>query len=176
MGQQRRQAMKYLKALQMLAICLIAISTTSICRAEEPLEPFLVETTKGMSQQDLNFALCTRSTYLQDISYLKDIVAKGGDVNFVDLLGNSPLHYAATVRHADQYVMFLVSKGANIHAKGFNGRTVMHFVVGHCELETIKYFVSKGVDLSAKDDDGINVWACGQDEKIRRYLRAHGAK
>lgn len=55
----------------------------------------------------------------------------GGDIEKSDQYGNSPLHTAAKFFHTDT-VLFLVEKGANIHAQNHMGKTPLAIALSVC--------------------------------------------
>eukprot|EP00742_Colponemidia_sp_Colp-10_P014958 GILJ01017041.1.p1 GENE.GILJ01017041.1~~GILJ01017041.1.p1 ORF type:complete len:153 (-),score=13.52 GILJ01017041.1:201-659(-) len=70
----------------------------------------------------------------------------GGDVNY----GNA-LHWASIIGDV-QAAMMLIEKGANVNDTNCTrGRTPLHFAAEHNRAALIKYLVSNGADIQAKE-------------------------
>ena len=71
--------------------------------------------------------------------------------------GYTPLHVAAMTGAPTEVLKYLVSIGADVHAKALNGWTPLHFAAATKDnVEVLKCLVSHGSDINAKDDMG---WA-----------------
>lgn len=66
--------------------------------------------------------LCTQQPEADTVAMLQLFLEKGADVNGVDTLGNSPLHWASQFGMADT-ARFLLSKGADATLKNGDGKT-----------------------------------------------------
>ncbi len=109
--------------------------------------------------------------------YAEFLIGKGADVNAVDNLGYSPLHYAARMGHENIYGL-LLSHGAEhdvftasamglleevkeivdrdpelVNAKDPE-RTPLHYAVTAGHLDVCRFLVDHNADVEAKDDDG----------------------
>lgn len=63
-----------------------------------------------------------------------------------------PLHLAAQEGKLN-IAKFLVDKGADIGAKGNDGRTPLHVAACSCDLDMVKFFLDKNASIEAKSND-----------------------
>ena len=79
------------------------------------------------------------------------------DVNHKDILGLTPMHYAAESKRTE-VLDLLKSKGGWARARDSTGRTVLHHAVLRGHLSTVKKLVDLGcaVDMCTVDDNGLN--------------------
>ena len=97
-----------------------------------------------------------------DIVHVKYLVSKGAYVaNIKDELGRTPLAVAVGGGKSLEIAKFLISKGADVNAKGYRGETLLHnagatWATGTTfNIEIVKFLVSHGADVNAKDDKGL---------------------
>ncbi len=112
------------------------------------------------------------------------LIAKGADVDAMDMQGMTPLNMAASAGHTG-IAKLLISKGANVNAKdnqgltplhraetkeitelliangayvivkkGDNGWTPLHTAARTGRKEVVELLIAKGTDFNAKNDDG----------------------
>ena len=125
-----------------------------------------------------------------DIVHVKYLVSKGAYVaNIKDELGRTPLAVAVGGGKSLEIAKFLISKGADVNAKGYRGETLLHnagatWATGTTfNIEIVKFLVSHGADVNAKDDGGLTPLHCaatnGSDDndkiEILKFLVSHGA-
>ncbi len=82
----------------------------------------------------------------------------GLDVNEGNDIGNSPLFAAVSCGYTE-IVKFLISKGADIHAKDNYGKTSLHlstYFVNRDEI--VNLLISHGADKNIKDNSGQTAW------------------
>jgi ankyrin repeat protein len=73
---------------------------------------------------------CTHiAARLHQIDALRLFVDAGADVNCADNEGLTPLHWAVDSMDCDCSDMFLLAAGADVHARGVNGRMAVHNAV-----------------------------------------------
>jgi ankyrin repeat protein len=103
------------------------------------------------------------------------LVENGADVNMPNggygNLGLVPLFHAC---HDIEMVKYLIANGADIHAEGSGGETLLHWAAQTGSLELVKFFKNKGLDLYARDKLGQSAAIfsaySGKDEKLLLYL------
>ena len=116
---------------------------------------------------------------LQDLDLVKQILdVKPEDVNFItEEYGLTPLHIAASIASED-ICNHLLQNGANINAKGKNGRTPLHLAVRYNRIGASKLLLQNGADIDARKLNGCNVLhlaiECHGDEDIIKFIIAHG--
>ena len=76
----------------------------------------------GKTGEDLPLVTLHEGVNRVDLQGIKDLLAKGADVNAKDFLGGTPLH-AAALRGHKEIVQLLIAKGADVNAKTNNGTT-----------------------------------------------------
>jgi len=88
------------------------------------------------------------------VEIFKLLVAQGADINIV--IGGYPLlHQTVASCHNEsvRYIAeFLISKGVDINAKGYQGKTPLH-MVGCTEICDL--LISKGADVNGRDNQGL---------------------
>ncbi|MGB7191877.1 MAG: ankyrin repeat domain-containing protein [Collimonas pratensis] len=66
-----------------------------------------------------------RPVQQNDIEKTRTLIAAGANISDKDSLGNSVIHYAAAQGNVDMVVL-LISKGADVNAKGLHEATPLH--------------------------------------------------
>ena len=110
----------------------------------------------------------------------------GADINARDHRGWPPIFYTREVGTAEVLQVF-IDRGADVHATGEHGRTILHAVAGipramsppdstdpYCE-----FLVEQGLDPSAADDRGVqpvHLAANWANLPLIRFLVEHGAR
>jgi len=97
---------------------------------------------------------------------------KGVDVN-KRYGGMTPLHFAVAVGHKE-IAELLITKGADVNAKGEWDRTPLHAAATNGKKEVAELLIAKGADVNAKSDFGTPLdLANGETADL---LRKHGGK
>ena len=105
-------------------------------------------------------------------------VLKADNVNSSDILGNTPLHYAALTGNKD-IAKILIEKGGNAESKNNFGRTPLHYGARKGNHNIIEIFIKKGLDLNIKDTvdwTPLHFAAKGKCKKTAEILLKNGAK
>lgn len=108
-------------------------------------------------------------------------VNKNTNPNHLDQERITPLHYAVYLwLHGNplDIVAYLLEKGANINATDNKGATVIHYAVGHNQIEKVKYLLEHGAHIDQTNRDGETplYTACTLDKPAMiEYLLEHGA-
>ena len=100
---------------------------------------------------DTPIQYAAESGQLEIVRYL--VEQQGVDVNTVGALHTTPLHGACREGHLP-IVKYLISKGANIEARGEYKMTPLHEAVDANNSDIIRYLLEQGADKFAKDSDG----------------------
>lgn len=79
------------------------------------------------------------------------VVKRYADVNTVDNLEKSALHYAAEHGFVD-ICKVLINRGANINAQSSGGWTPLHYAAALNRTEVIKLLINKGAKLDVLDN------------------------
>jgi ankyrin repeat protein len=106
------------------------------------------------------------------IEIVKVLVAKKATVSLHNNEGKTALDHACR-KNRKIVIQFLLKHGAACEPDG-RGRTELHeAVTGLCDIETIQLFLSRNVDVNAKDDQGVSKYkgleiSCLFTDKERR--------
>jgi ankyrin repeat protein len=98
------------------------------------------------------------------------------DPNLTNLHKSTPLQRAADLGNS-RMALTLIAAGANVNAKGPEGRTAIFFAGGH-RLDLMQLLIEKGADVNVRDAEGDSpldeaVWIGSLDATA--VLLAHGA-
>src|SRR5262245_13056456 len=88
---------------------------------------------------------------------------------------NEQLHSAASSGDTPT-VLRLISKGANVNARGFFGRTPLMSAAAYNHPETVKALLDRGADASLPDNRGIppaQAASMNGHTKVVEVLRSH---
>ncbi|OGP52762.1 MAG: hypothetical protein A2Y65_03625 [Deltaproteobacteria bacterium RBG_13_52_11] len=89
-----------------------------------------------------------------DIQKVKELIAKGADVNVKEEHGNTPLIKAAS-RGYTEIAELLIAKGADVNAQNWSmGNTPLILAASWGHTGTTKLLIAKGADVNAKAKDG----------------------
>ncbi len=121
-------------------------------------------------------AIGIRGRACRDICEL--LIAHGADVNLKDKLGDTPLHWAATLKHND-IVEFLLDCGANVNALNLGKRTALFEAARLHRQQIVESLLDRGAEVNLMDKLGFTplLFACQRKgaDKIIRLLVAYGA-
>lgn len=88
-----------------------------------------------------------------DAATLRDILGAGVDVNALDAIGRTALHYACARGHAELSVL-LIRAGADVEARANGGWTALHWAAAYGYAEVVSALVRSGCDVAAQDERG----------------------
>jgi ankyrin repeat protein len=89
-----------------------------------------------------------------NIDAVKFLVENGANLEIAEYdMGNTPLMAAISINHMEM-CLYLISKGANIHAKNKNGDTPIHFATILGNYSMLKLLHRLGCDINEKNNEG----------------------
>ncbi|MFC1716254.1 ankyrin repeat domain-containing protein [Candidatus Poribacteria bacterium] len=89
-----------------------------------------------------------------DIKAIKQLLAKGADVNARDIKdGMTPLSWAALLSQTETAEL-LIQKGADVNARNRDGATSLHVAAFFGQAEAARLLIQKGADVNARSGDG----------------------
>lgn len=92
-----------------------------------------------------------------DVSFVKDMIARGGNVNTFDKNLETPLHFAVR-GHQIEIAKLLRDAGANLEAQDLDGNTPLWRAVfeSRGRPEMIKLLISLGSDINKKNKHDVS--------------------
>ena len=108
---------------------------------------------------DDDFNEFATSIYKKDIKAVKDLLAKGVDVNIREkTMGSTPLMVACSLDGTDEIVELLISKGADVNIKGtYNGRTALIWAAANSK-KAVELLLENGAEVKVKGVDGMTAF------------------
>jgi ankyrin repeat protein len=102
------------------------------------------------------FATCI---YKKDIKGIKELLAKGVDVNIREkTMGSTPLIVACSIEGTFEIVELLLAKGADVNIKGtYDGRTALMWAAENSQ-KTVELLLEKGAEVNVKGVDGMTAF------------------
>jgi cytohesin len=145
-----------------IAMLLIAKGADATAKDRSGLTPFLYAKYYGLTKlaeyleklpssaaDRLNYDL-VQSAIQGDLGKIKDLLARGADVNARDSQGYTALHMAAG-RRDKEAVEFLISRGAIVGAvDNLWKNTPLHMAAAFGKRETAELLIASGADINAK--------------------------
>jgi len=100
--------------------------------------------------------LATMCSPFSDV--IEMLLSRGAKTDVLTKDGGTMLHAAASGGNMNTVKLFLEEKKMDIHARRYEGATVLLDAVQHSGNKTlIEYLISKGADINAVDNQGANV-------------------
>jgi ankyrin repeat protein len=96
------------------------------------------------------------ATDASDLAKIKDLLAKGANVDARDQDKNTPLFYAVG-REKVEIAQFLISKGANVNAQGYRQQTPLYNAVGRMNVDLVKLLLDHGARPDAVTQSGWTI-------------------
>lgn len=135
-------------------------------------DPALLEARDEVGYPPLNWA-AIRGQW----AVVRELVARGADVNAAGGDGGTPLHCAANVDDAG-IIDLLLERGAALEARNAWGNTPLQMAVQRGALANVRALAAHGADLATASDEGWTplhyATKCGHEE-VRRFLLEAGA-
>jgi len=97
--------------------------------------------------------------YQKDINGVRDLLAKGIDINIKEeTMGTTPLIVACSLEGTEEIVKLLISKGADINVIGsYDGRTALMWAAGNSQ-NNVEILLAKGAKINVIGVDGMNAF------------------
>jgi len=108
---------------------------------------------------DEDFNEFVKVIYQKDIKGVKDILAKGADVNIREkTMGSTPLIVACSLEGTEEIVKLLISKGADVNVIGtYDGRTALIWAAANSK-NNVELLLAKGAKVNVIGVDGMNAF------------------
>lgn len=153
---------------------------------EDPFKrPTALEVLEGLEQLDVHECQCNNdgdrsirellveSCRKNDPSMVKKCLDDGADAG-----ARGVIHQAASHKGSDLVALLLDSvkpkdKKELVNQKNYGGQTPLHSAVGYGDLNTVKYLVKAGINITASDDDADTALHCAAaygKQEILEYL------
>ena len=97
-----------------------------------------------------------------DVKTAELLIHKGADLNLSEpSMGWTPL-FISIIRQLEDSSLFLISKGSNVNLKNVHDCTPLTIAATAGSLRTVEALLSKGADVLAQDDFGMDAlfYAC----------------
>lgn len=134
--------------------------------------------------------------YYPEEGFAKMLIDHGADPNTRDMKGLTPLMVAASSLSPDQVVgpaevvhegdhapivEILVNAGAQVNARGPNGRTALMMAAKAGHLNSVRILLGHGADPALRDSDGRTAWELASKDgpsrrAVRELLRQHSVR
>ncbi len=112
------------------------------------------------------------------IEYIKDFLARGGDINIRDSQGKTLLMYCIPFGN-EEIFRFLIDNGADVNAKDKDKRTVLMYALEDFNNTAAKILIDNGADVNARCKFGkttlMHKYRHWDDRKLAKILIDNGA-
>jgi len=90
--------------------------------------------------------------YWSPVSFIRELIALGADVDYEDASGFPALIAAISTERADklEVLRVLLEAGANVAQRGINDWTPLHFAVSIRDLDSVRLLLAHGADPNAR--------------------------
>ena len=89
-----------------------------------------------------------------DLQTVKDLLAKGADVNAKDDKGKTALLWTAPARDNPEMVKLLIAKGADVNAKDNEGETALMIAASQSNPGILTELLAAGAEVNAQNNVG----------------------
>jgi ankyrin repeat protein len=162
-------------------ICIAALMTVMICASGCGPSEREIEATEKLLSAWVKRAWDKGQGPKAD--YIRVLISEGADVNArSDVLGRTPLMYAAARYSNPEIVTLLIEAGADVNAKVNNGLTPLMLAARYTTTpEIVTLLIQAGADVNTKDENGLTpLWFAnhlsGSYPEIIKILEAAGAR
>jgi ankyrin repeat protein len=115
--------------------------------------PVIVASQNQQSPQQADAAL-RKAAQDGDLPTVKDLLAKGANVNAKDESGQTALLWVAPARDNPEMVKLLIAKGADVNAKDNEGTTALMIAASQSNPGILAELLLAGADINAQNNAG----------------------
>lgn len=101
---------------------------------------------------------------------VRALVENGWDINQTNECEENVMFDIMCFIENDQIKMYLIEKEINVHQVAWDGETLLMKAVDNDEYELGEVFVSRGVDLTIKNEDGDTVFDLLVEDNKRKWI------
>ena len=133
-----------------------------IARDDSGIQPRSPES-QGAPTYSLYMGSLLQAVWKEDISAVKELLAKGADPNAKTAIGASPLHGAVRKGEAE-ITRTLIAHGADVNATDASSFTPLMAAASANQTHNIEVLLAAGARMDAQDDKGFTalMWAVAQ--------------
>ncbi|KAL3860767.1 hypothetical protein ACJMK2_010838 [Sinanodonta woodiana] len=156
------------KGADLLAVNADGNMPYDICEDEVTLD--YVETqmaNRGITQEQIDDMRLTSEK--QMLADLKKLAAEGGDLEYRDIYGATPLHIAAANGYLE-VVEFLQDEHVSLHVRDNDSWMPVHAAACWLQLEVLEMLVRNGADIDAKTKNGETPFDLCEDPDIKQKI------
>jgi ankyrin repeat protein len=108
---------------------------------------------------DDDFNQFVEKIYQKDLQGVKELIAKGADVNVREkTMGSTPLIVACSMEGTHEIVELLISKGADVNIIAtYDGRTALMWAAGNSQ-KSVELLLEKGAKVNVKGVEGMTAF------------------
>ncbi|XP_061162318.1 protein phosphatase 1 regulatory subunit 16A-like isoform X2 [Saccostrea echinata] len=156
------------KGAELLAVNADGNMPYDICEDEVTLDYIETEMAKrGITQEDIDETrLIPEKQMLND---LKQIAKRGGDLEFINSEGATPLHIAAANGY-QEVAEFLLDHHVSVDRRDFDSWQPIHAAACWLQPEILEILVRNGADIDAKTRIGETAFDLCEDAEIRQKI------
>ena len=107
-----------------------------------------------------------------DMDGLIRSIADGDDVNRIDSIGDTPLHYASANGHID-IVNVLLAAGAEVDKTNNAGKTPLFRASDNGQFDVVKILIRAKADVCIQNNKGKSPVDVGKTKEIRDFIHQH---
>ncbi|MDY6985652.1 MAG: ankyrin repeat domain-containing protein [Candidatus Thermoplasmatota archaeon] len=106
-----------------------------------------------------------------DVRRVRDLIAKGADVNARNKWGATALMYAVNHSGSVEVAKILIENGADVNARDNNGETALIDATDRGNREMVKLLLESGADVNARTNDGVTALTYATARRNRDLVR-----